>query len=354
MLTLRYLKNYDLKHLITMSLLIILLIVFVIILIVRSSSKKQKDGNKTVSNPVEIKIEYPNNKKVKGKVLPNPDGSITLCRENESRVTLLGITQEVANEIVDICDEFPSIYESERRVGMILMENEVQVKEVEEFRSKVRPVVERRVNKLIAKYPEWESLGEKDKEDVLEEFTNESMVEFDDEVSPAMSVSLSYLTFKDPITVPRLNEIISEYGSDNTSTYCEHFGRKNPIIKISNVNYRKPLEDLVDIGLAYSGKDMSVEELLSTFTLAELNEIASTDKKFTRKEKAIQFVAEKEDVTSIIEKHIALRSLFVLNPLPDKFKEFDVEKFIECKDYYKELACVLISLYDGLSTMDYK
>ena len=133
-----------------MSLLIILLIVFVIILIVRSSSKKQKDGNKTVSNPVEIKIEYPNNKKVKGKVLPNPDGSITLCRENESRVTLLGLTQEVANEIVDICDDFPSIYESERRVGMILMENEVQVKEVEEFRSKVRPVVEKRVNKLIA------------------------------------------------------------------------------------------------------------------------------------------------------------------------------------------------------------
>lgn len=336
-----------------MTLLIILLIIFVLILIFRSSSKKSKEVRKTDSHPIEIKIEYPSSKKEKGTVLSNPDGSITLCSENKSRVTILESTLEVANEIINICDDSSSFYDSEIKVGMILMENGVKIKEVEDFRSKVRPVVERRVNKLIAKYPDWKSLGEKDKEDVLEEFTNESMVKFDDEVSPAMSVSLSYLTFKDPITVPLLNEIISEYGSNNISTYCEHYGRKNPIIKIANVNYRKPLEDLVEIGLAYTGKDMSVEELLSTLTLAELNEIASTDKKFTRKDKAIQFVAEKEDVTSIIEKHIALRSLFVLNPLPDKFKEFDVEKFMECKDYYKELACVLISLYDGLSTMDY-
>ena len=335
-----------------MTLLIILLIAIVLILIVKSSSKPRTEIKKQESPHIEIEIEYPTNKKEKGKVISNPDGSVTLCRENRSSVTLIGSSKEVANKIIDICDNF-SIYESETKVGMVLMENGIQVKEVEEFRSKVRPVVERRVNKLIAKYPDWESLGEKDKEDVLEEFTNESMVKFDDEVSPAMSVSLSYLTFKDPITVPLLNEIISEYGSDIISTYCEHCGRKNPIIKIPNVNYRKPLEDLVNVGLAYTGKDMSVKELLSTLTLSELNEIASTDKKFTRKDKAISYIAEKEDVTLIIEKHIALRSIFILKSLPDKYKEFDMEKFKESKNYYKDLACVLISLYDGLSTMDY-
>ena len=335
-----------------MTLLIILLVAIVLIVIALSSSKQTKEVQKQVSHPIEIDIEYSTNKKEKGKATLNPDGSITLCGENSTGVTILGASQDIANNIINIYDSC-SFYDSEIKVGMILMENGVQVKEVEEFRSKVRPVVERRVNKLIANDPEWESLGEKDKEDVLEEYTNDSMVEFDDEVSPAMSCSLSYLILKDPISVPLLDDIISEYGLNNISTYCEHYGRKNPIIKISNINYRKPLEDLVEIGLAYTGKDMSVEELLSTLTLAELNEIASTDKKFARKDKAIQFISEKEDVTSIIEKHIALRSLFVLKPLPDKFKEFDVEKFKKCKDYYKELACVLISLYDGLSTMDY-
>lgn len=263
-----------------MTLLIILLIAIVLVLIVKSSSKPTKKITKQESFPIDIDIECTSNKRDTGKVISNPDGSITLCKENSPGVTLIGSSKEVANKIIDICDNV-SIYESEIKVGMVLMENGVRVKEVEEFRLKVRPIVERRVNKLIAKYSDWESLGEKDKEDVLEEFTNESMVKFDNEVSPAMSVSLSYLTFKDPITVPLLNEIISEYGSNNISTYCEHYGRKNPIIKIASVNYRKPLEDLVEIGLAYTGKDMSVEELLSTLTLAELNEIASTDKKFT-------------------------------------------------------------------------
>lgn len=339
-----------------MTLLIILLIVIALILIIKSSSKKTKEVQPVENITFDIKVESRSHEyiKEKGKVLPNSDGSMTLCSENKSRVTILESTLEVANEIINICDDSSSFYESEKRVGCILMEYGIQVKEVEEFLSKVRPIIEKRVSKLIAKDHRWESLDEEDRKYRREDHQNSSMVEFDDEVTPAMSGSLSYLIFNDPVSVPLLNEVITEYGSNNISTYCEYSGKKNPIIKITNEFYRKPLEDLVKVGLAYTGQDMSVEELLSTLTLAELNEIASTDKKFTKKDKVIKYLAEREDVNSIIEKHIVLPSLFTLTPLPEQFKDFDLEKYKTSQEYYNNLACVLISLYKGLSTMDYK
>lgn len=336
-----------------MTLLIILLIAIALILIIRSASKHPKETSKTTSVPIKVEVRQAENEENKGTFVSNADGTITLCNESKSRVTLLGCSQEVAESILNICHNSTSFYESEKLIGALLMENEIQIKEVDEFCSKVRPIVQNRVHKLISKDSEWEILGEKDKEYKTEEYKAEAMVQFNDEVSPAMSGSLTYLTFNDPIQVPLLQEITMQYGIDNISTYCEHYGRKNPIIKIPNANYRKPLEQLVEVGLAYTGKDMSVEELLSSLTLAELNEIAAADKKFTRKDKAIQFLAEKEDITAIIEKHIALRSLFILNPLPDPFKEFDIEKFVFSLNYYKELACVLTSLYFGYSTTKY-
>lgn len=338
-----------------MTLLIILLIVIVFIIIIRLSSKQSKEPkevHKPINLPIDVKVDLSENRNEKGTSILNTDGSITLCNEGKFRVTLIGASQQVANKIINIC-ESSSVYESEMKVSSILMENSIQIKEVNEFRSKVRPIVENRVNKLIAKYKKWDSIGEKDKEYLIEEYQNESMVEFDEEVSPAMSSSLSYLTFHEPIQVPSLNDMVKEYGMYNISTYCEYFGRKNPIIKIPDVVHRKPLEELVNIGLAYTGRDMSLEELLSTLTLSDLNEIASTEKKFTRKDAAIKFLAGREDITSIIEKNIAVLSLFTLRSLPDRFKDFDIEKFKMSKNYYNDLSCVLISLYDGLSTMDY-
>lgn len=336
-----------------MMLLIILLIAVALILIIRSTSKQPKETTKTTSIPIEVEFKQTKNKHIKGTFTPNVDGSVTLFNEGKSRVTLLGCTQEVAEKIINILDNSASFYESEKKIGAILMEKGIQIREVEEFLSKVRPIVQNRVDKLISKDSEWQTLGDKDKEYKLEEYMSESMVEFDEEVSPAMSVSLTHLTINAPTQVPLLQEIIMQYGVHNISTYCEHYGRKNPIIKISNANYSKPLEQLVEVGLAYTGKDMSIEELLSSLTLAELNEIAAADKKFTRKDKAIQFLAAKEDITSIIERHIALRSLFILIPLPEEFKEFDIEKYKVSLNYYNELACVLTSLYNGYSTMKY-
>lgn len=336
-----------------MVFIVILIIAVAILFIIKSQSARTKKAQKPLETHYEVTIESPSEDRGVGTITRNDDGSISISTGKKSCATLLGASQQIAEEIIGICDSHSS-YEASKKVGSVLMENEILIKEVEEFCSKVRPIVDKRVRDLIAKDEEWDSLGERDKEDKKEEYQRISMVEFGEDVSPAMATSLSYLTFNRPLYVPLFNEIASEYGSDNVLTYSQYIGRKKSTISIPDVNYRKPLEELVKVGLAYTGKDMSVEELLSTLTLERLNELASTETRFTRKDKAIKYLAEQENIASIIDKNVTLRSLFGLLPLPDKYKEFDFEKYSQSCDYYNNLADVLLYLYLGLSPMDYK
>ena len=87
--------------------------------------------------------------------------------------------------------------------------------------------------------------------------------------------------------------------------------------------------------------------------LAKLNEISGSEVTFTKKDKAIKYLSEKEDVSSIIEKNIVFRSLFALKPLPVQYQEFDFDKYDELMSYYESLADVVVSVSNGLSTIAY-
>ena len=272
-----------------------------------------------------------------------------------SKITLFGASNSSAETIKRMCDNYSSYYDAVKSIRDVLLENAIQVAEVAAFQSKVQPLVEGRVQKRISEDGEWESLGEKDRRDKMAKYVDESMVSFDkDKVSPALETALSYLAMNSPIQVPLLDEMINEYGMANLNTYCEYSGRKNPVIQIANADYRKPLKDLVNAGLAYSGNDLSVEELLSSLTLNELNSISGPEARFTRKDKALKYISEKDDVASIIEKYVDRRSLFALKPLPPQFNAFDFDGFSKLQSYYEALADVVFSVYNGLSEIEYQ
>ena len=337
-----------------MTLIIIFLLVVVVVFAIAKSlpSKKEEHHREPKTERSYIHEEYEETQQRQATVRKREDGAFVLSCDNQPRVTIIGATEEQANSIATLSKQGP--YDAAKPVRNVLLEHELQVAEVNNFQKRVRPIVEERVKNLIAADEEWETLGEMDRKDKLAEYENQSMVTFGKNVSPALVTDLTYLTWNSPHYVPLLKDLIREYGVANLNTYCEYFGRKHPVISIPNSKYRKPLEDLVKAGLAYTGSDMCVEELLSSLTLNELNEISGVNTKFTRKDKAIQFISEKDNVTSIIEKHIALRSLFALKPLPTRFQGFDFDGYRELLSYYDALAGVVISLYCGLSTISYK
>lgn len=284
----------------------------------------------------------------------NDKGAFVINEGKDSRITLVGATEAAAIAIKTAMEDGEKFFDTEKQIRNILLEEKIIVAEIENFRTDVGPVIEQRVRKLISEDQEWDSLGEKDRIDKQQEYLKQSMVNFDEEtVSPAVVNALTHIVDDSPSRPSFLDDMIRDFGIANIITYSSYVGRKNPIISIPNADYRKPLEELVAAGLAYTGKDMSVEEMLSSLTLNELNYISEPEERFTRKDKAIKYLSERDDISSIINKNIAIRSLFALKPLPEKYREFNFEQFDQLLTYYGDLACIVVSVANGYSTITY-
>ena len=342
--------------------LIIIIIVFVgLYVFFKTPSSKESQTRKNGNYSTVIEGHVPIKKKTT--VQQRKDGALVINRGTAAQITLLNATPSAANSIVKIYYEVSSFYEQERQVQTILLENGISVEEINFYQSKVRPIIENRVQKLISEDEEWDTLGELDKKDKMMEYRTSSISEYLDDYMKTTSgeeidattilASLSELALDTPINPPLLKEMINDYGLTNLDTYCDYYGRKNSVISIDNPNYRKPLEDLVKVGLACTGRDMSVEELLSSLTLSKLNEISGAESKFTRKDKAIKYISEKDNIYSIIEKNVTLRSLFALKPLPAQYKEFDVNEYYKIRSYYRALADVVVSVIDGCAVIPF-
>lgn len=332
-----------------MTFIIIILVIAVLIIISKTLTSKSTQPRQGIKASSDIDSLIQNDKHTS--IRRREDGAFVLNGGTSRQVSLIGANAHIAHAIKDKCDLLPSssYYDIVNDIRDILLENYMQVGEVNAFLNEVRPIIEKRVQLLISEDKEWESLGEKDKKDRTMEYMERSLVSFHTDVSPAMETALSYLAVHSIIQVPFLPEMIHEYGIKNLNTYYKYYGRKNPIISIPNPNYRKPLEDIVKAGLASTGNDMSVEELLSSLTLNKLNEISGAEVSFTRKDKAVKYLAEKDDIYSIIKKNIELRSLFVLKSLPLQFVDFDFAQYGELLKYYEAMGDVVVSVYNGLS-----
>jgi len=343
-----------------MALIIALIITVVFFLfIIPALGKKSQPQSKGPYIPVEHEPEKP---KRNPSTVQQKGDVVVINGGKPSQITLLNAIAEDAHTILDFCEGDYSDYEVEKRVRDRLMEREIVVKEVSIYQDTIRPIIERRVLMLISENVEWESMGEKDKKDQWDEYAQDTIEEYlnsyqsknaDRYLPPAFEGALSFLVTHSPTKIQLLREMIDKYGVANINTYAEYVGRKSPVITISNPDYRKPLENLVNVGLASSGKDLSVDEMLSSLTLNTLNDISGSETKFTRKDKAIKYISEKENVYSIIEKNIALRSMFALRPLPSQFSAFDFSRYSEQLSYYEALASVVVSVINGYATIPF-
>ena len=104
----------------------------------------------------------------------------------------------------------------------------------------------------------------------------------------------------------------------------------------------------------YEDHDRVTFERIFHLTLNELNSISEPEARFTRKDKAVKYISEKDDVASIIEKYVDRRSLFALKPLPPQFNAFDFDGFSKLQSYYEALADVVFSVFNGLSEIEYQ
>ena len=202
-----------------MALIIALIITVVFFVIIKPAlGKKTQPQSKEPFIPVEYELEMP---KRKPSTVQQKGDLVVINGGKPTQITLLNAIAEDAHTILDICEGDYSNYEAEKRVRDRLMEREIVVKEVSIYQDIVRPVIERRVQKLISENVEWESMGEKDKKDQLDEYAQDAIEEYLDSyqsqnpdryLPPAFEGALSFLVTHSPMQIPLLREMIEKYG----------------------------------------------------------------------------------------------------------------------------------------------
>jgi hypothetical protein len=258
-------------------------------------------------------------------------------------LTIMNSDINISQQIRDLLDnDEMREYIKENKIVALFAEHNIKVKEIEDYKKKYQGIYLSKIEELKNNSTEWEKLGEMDREDLLIEFREEA----ENAIYERAECNLDILFEYEPVDITIDDELVKEYGFENIKTYLSYYDI-NKIRVIENDAYSRPMfEKLAELGLAKRGLDLSKEEILSTLTLKELNTIASNpNKEYKRKNQAIEYILTFENLDQIIGKHISLRSLFKLQPLPQKYDTLNLNEISETWQYHEEEAKLLIQTY---------
>ena len=312
------------------------------------TEKKDAPANPKMTVPIEIKVttsfssDSYQEEKLK-EIIQDKDGYWILNPETPFILTAMTTDKSMAQQIRDIVDEDNNDYKKDEKLAALFAEHNVKIKEIEEYKNKYKKVYSNKIEELKKASSEWSSLGEKDKEDLMIDFRKLAL----NEIYERAYCNLEILFENEPKDVSFDDELIKEYGFKNMQIYIKHADKLDKVRTVSNDNYaRSTFEKLVELNLAVRGANIPKDDILSTLTLKELNLIAQTpDKEFKRKNQAIEYISSLSNVDEQIGKHISLRELFQLKPLPEKYKAIDIKAIADTWNYHFEEANLLLDTF---------
>jgi len=343
-------------------LITILVIGLVIYLIVKVNNKSKKTvkqfEDKKINIPLEIKISNTTPSTStdvfqKGKFKPmrqNTNSFWILNPEAPFELTLLNKDKNIALAVRELLDRNESdFYHSTIDVELLVLflENNIKIKEIEDYKTKYQYQYKTRIDELKAKSKDWTSAYEKDKEDLLVGFREKAI----QEIYERLCDDYYYETLFEwePQDTTLEVKLIKEYGFQNIDTYLRCYSDKTDKIRvIPNDKKQRPIfENLVQLGLAYNGFNLQKDEILNILSLKELNEIAKNHgKEYKRKNQAIEYLMTFDNIEEKIGQKIALRELFKLKSLPDKYSSLNIEYVFKDWEYYNAVIALLRQTYD--------
>ena len=339
----------------------IFVIGFVIFLIFKSArnlaKKKYKIDNKSDLSFNLLNIEKSNESKsteiIKFKpIKQDSEGYWILNPGTTFELTLLSTDQRIAQALRDFLDKvnFNSYYsEITDEILVLFLSNDLQIKEIEEYKKKYKVNYLKNIETQKNKSKEWNIASNKDKEDLLIEY-NEIAVK---EIYERCNEDFNYQIFFEWTSSEAFNfdlELIKEYGFQNIDNYIRNY-IVNPG-KIYVLPYdkkqRPEFEKLVKIGLADNGYNLTKIEIMNILSLKELNELAGkTGKEFKRKNQAIEYLLTLENLGDRLGQKIALRELFKLKSLPNKYSEINFSEILTKWEYYYSIIYLLKEAYNN-------
>jgi hypothetical protein len=314
------------------------------------TEKKDATANPKTSVPIEIKVttsftsDSSQVEKLK-EIISDEHGYWVLNPETPFVLTVMTTDKKMAQQIREIIDVDNYDYRRDEKIAAIFAEHNVKIKEIEEYKSKYKKVYLNKIEELKKSSSEWAGLGEKDKEDLMIDFRKIAL----NDLFERANCNLEILFENEPQDISFDDELIKEYGFKNMQVYIRHADKLDKVRTVSNDHYaRSTFENLVELNLALRGASIPLDDILATLSLKELNSIAQApDKEFKRKNQAIEYISTLPNVTEQIGKHISLRELFQLKPLPEKYKSIDIKAIADTWNYHREEASLLIETFQA-------
>ncbi len=259
-------------------------------------------------------------------------------------LTLLNSDDKLGKKIKNILED-EKIYDNKKRDQIVALFSEynLEVKEVEAYKTKYGKIYHDKLNELKSASSEWQLLGEKDKEDLLEDFREIAIKT----VYEQANCNLVTLFENEPTDITVDDELIKEYGFENIETYLRFADNLEKVRVVQNDNYNRPrFEKLVDLGLAIRGGAIPLDEILSTLTLKELNDIAkNSEKEYKRKNQAIEYILTLPNIEEKLGVKVSLRELFKLKALPEKYSAVNLKQVSDAWAYTYEVVELLVNTY---------
>lgn len=310
------------------------------------STIPEDSSTSSVKNDIESKYTHhtSNITSIRPKQSASKETEFVINPGSTFKLTLLGADNALGKQIQALLlDDKTGDGEKKQRIVALFAEYNLKVKEVESYKKKYGKVYFDKLEQLKNASAEWQVAGELDKEDLLHDYREMAIKE----VYEKANCDLVLLFEKEPGDITVDDALINEYGFENIQTYLQFAYNLDKVKVIPNEhNNRQKFERLVELGLAIRGSSIPLEEILSSLTLKDLNELANNpEKQFKRKNQAIEFILTIPNIEEKIGSKISLRERFKLKPLPEKFASINLKEVSNAWSYVYEVVSLLVDTY---------
>jgi hypothetical protein len=262
--------------------------------------------------PSKGKMKTPPSKpRIPAGIIINPESNFPLTVYNAPENILQQVTHIFADE---------KIGNKEKFLMPLFAENDIKCREITSYIDKYKPIYLAKMEALKQQSTAYAAASAMDKEDMEREFVAAAAGSLYENAFCDLE-----LLFQEPeIQTSDYQGFIQEFGYENIHRYARW---TKDLTKVHIDQDRKEFEDLIVVGLAIPGEQISLEEILKVHSLKTLNAIAGKEPDFfKRKEKAIECILTVANPRESIGQHIAMRRIFKLNPLPTKYGHLELTK----------------------------
>lgn len=279
-----------------------------------------------------------------------PDGGWLLNPSSSFPITLYGIDRHTAQEIKLRLDEKGNDGDLDRKAHTIfplVARSNVRCKEIEDYVREFRPQYLTHIEENKRTSKEWSTASPQDQEILLRNFREQAITAID--IQPRCDLTVLFEGEPTDFTID--DQLLDHFGYTKLRFYLRQFaGAGEQALLLPPGQWgRKKFEQLVEVGLARQGKDVSVTAALMTLTVKALRDLVTDNPppKSWKKAQISEYIARLPDVQERIKKAIVISDLFQLRPFPEQFNHIDRQAVAASWSYTAEVVDLIVKTYEA-------